>query len=470
MLNFYNSLTHCVEEFRPIHPGQVGMYTCGPTVYNYAHIGNFRCYAFEDILKRTLMASGLQVKHVMNLTDVDDKTIRGSQAEHLPLQQFTQKYKDAFFADIKTLRILPADVYPAATETIPEMIQLIQALFDKGIAYQAEDKSVYFSIAKWPKYGQLVHIDRDAMRVGVRIKMDEYAKDSMADFALWKAWDEADGDVGWDSPWGRGRPGWHIECSAMSSKYLGKTFDLHCGGIDNLFPHHEDEIAQSEAANGCKFVNTWMHCAHLVVDGQKMSKSLGNFYTLKDILAKGYTGREIRYVLIGTYYRQSLNFSFQALDEARGNLQRIDAFATRLKDLAAGDATVPAADEIAALADDAAAKFLAALQEDLNVSAGLAVLFDFIRDGNRAMDAAKVNAADAKAMLDALASIDRILAVIEPDAADAAVPAEVVALAEQRAAARKAKDWALADQLRDQIAALGWEVKDTPKGPQFVKK
>ena len=469
MLNFYNSLTHRVDEFRPIQAGKVGMYTCGPTVYNYAHIGNFRCYAFEDILKRTLLASGLQVKHVMNLTDVDDKTIRGSQAAGLPLQQFTRKYKDAFFADIKTLRILPADVYPAATETIPEMIQLIQTLFDKGIAYQAEDKSVYFSIAKWPKYGQLVNIDRDAMRVGVRIKMDEYAKDSMADFALWKAWDEADGDVGWDSPWGRGRPGWHIECSAMSSKYLGKTFDLHCGGIDNLFPHHEDEIAQSEAANGCKFVNTWMHCAHLVVDGQKMSKSLGNFYTLQDILAKGFSGREIRYVLIGTYYRQSLNFSFQALEEARGNLQRIDAFTTRLKDLAAGDASASAEADISELAGNASARFLAALQEDLNVSGGLGVLFDFIRDGNRAMDSGKVNAAGAKAMLAALESIDRILAVVEPEAS-VQVPAEVLELTEQRAAARKAKDWAKADQLRDRIAALGWEVKDTPKGPQFLKK
>ena len=467
MIRFYNSLTHRVEDFQPIQPGQVGMYTCGPTVYNYAHIGNFRCYAFEDILKRTLLASGLKVKHVMNLTDVDDKTIKGSQAEKLPLQQFTRKYKDAFFADIKTLRILPADVYPAAT--IPEMIQLIQTLFDKGIAYQAEDKSVYFSIAKWPKYGQLVNIDRDSMRVGVRIKMDEYAKDSMADFALWKAWDEADGEVGWDSPWGRGRPGWHIECSAMSSKYLGKTFDLHCGGIDNLFPHHEDEIAQSEAANDCKFVNTWMHCAHLVVDGQKMSKSLGNFFTLKDILAKGYSGREIRYVLIGTYYRQSLNFSFQALDEARGNLQRIDAFTTRLKDLISTQNTASADPAVVEMANEAAAKFLAVIQEDLNVSAGFGILFDFIRDGNRAMDAGKVNAGGAQAMLDALASMDRILAVLEPDAAEA-VPEEVIQLTEQRVAARKAKDWALADQLRDQIAALGWEVKDTPKGPQFVKK
>ena len=469
-LQFYNSLSHRVEPLNPLVPGKVGMYTCGPTVYNFAHIGNFRCYAFEDILKRTLLASGLKVRHVMNLTDVDDKTIRGSQAAHLPLRQFTQTYKDAFFQDIRTLRMLPADVYPAATDTIPEMIQLIQTLFHKGIAYQAEDKSVYFSIAKWPAYGQLVKIDREAMRVGVRIKMDEYAKDAMADFALWKAWDEADGDVWWDSPWGRGRPGWHIECSAMSSKYLGKTFDLHCGGIDNMFPHHEDEIAQSEAANGCPFVKLWMHCAHLMVENQKMSKSLGNFYTLKDLLAKGYTGREIRYVLIGTYYRQSLNFSLQALEEARGNLQRIDAFMGRLKEVAAqgapGEAT-PGQKEYFAQARE---RFLKALQDDLNVSAGLGVLFDFLREGNREMDAGNYSRQAAQGALEALGVMDQVLAVLEPDAQEVQVPLEVQALAEERQAARKAKEWARADELRAAIEQAGWMVKDTPKGPQLLRK
>jgi cysteinyl-tRNA synthetase len=469
-LQFYNSLSHRVEPLEPIHPGKIGMYTCGPTVYNFAHIGNFRCYAFEDILKRTLLASGLKVRHVMNLTDVDDKTIRGSQAAKVPLRQFTQTYKDAFFQDIKTLRMLPADVYPAATDTIPEMIQLIQTLFDKGIAYQAEDKSVYFSIEKWPKYGQLVKIDRDAMRVGVRVKMDEYAKDATADFALWKAWDEADGDVWWDSPWGKGRPGWHIECSAMSSKYLGKTFDLHCGGVDNMFPHHEDEIAQSEAANGCKFVNLWMHCAHLMVENQKMSKSLGNFYTLKDLLQKGYTGREIRYVLISTYYRQSLNFSLQALEEARGNLQRIDAFTARLKDLAANGPECPLAPEQSEALEKSAQAFLGALQDDLNVSAGLAALFDFLREGNREMDGGKTGRAWAQKALEVLASMDRILAIVEPDAQEVQVPQEVLDLAEQRQAARKAKDWARADEMRAAIEAAGWTVKDTPKGPQFLRK
>lgn len=469
-IQFYNSLTHRVEPLDPIHPGKIGMYTCGPTVYNYAHIGNFRCYAFEDILKRTLLASGLKVRHVMNLTDVDDKTIRGSQAEHLPLGEFTRKYKDAFFQDIKTLRMIPADVYPAATETIPEMIELIQKLFDKGIAYQAEDKSVYFSIAKWPHYGQLVKIDRDAMRVGVRVKMDEYAKDSMADFALWKAWDQADGDVWWDSPWGRGRPGWHIECSAMSSKYLGKTFDLHCGGVDNMFPHHEDEIAQSEAANGCRFVNMWMHCAHLMVENQKMSKSLGNFYTLKDILDKGYSGREIRYVLIGTYYRQSLNFSFQALEEARGNLQRIDAFRERLQDVAKHGAEGDATPEQAAAFEKAGTAFLAALQDDLNVSAGLGVLFDFLRESNRELDAGAFTAAAARGALEALGKMDEVLAVMEPDAAELKVPEEIQRMADERQAARAAKDWAKADLLRKAIDEAGWIVKDTPKGPQLLRK
>lgn len=469
-IQFYNSLTHRLEPLEPIHPGKIGMYTCGPTVYNYAHIGNFRCYAFEDILKRTLLASGLKVRHVMNLTDVDDKTIRGSQAEHLPLGDFTRKYKDAFFQDIKTLRMIPADVYPAATETISEMIELIQKLFDKGIAYQAEDKSVYFSIAKWPHYGQLVKIDRDAMRVGVRVKMDEYAKDSMADFALWKAWDQADGDVWWDSPWGRGRPGWHIECSAMSSKYLGKTFDLHCGGVDNMFPHHEDEIAQSEAANGCRFVNMWMHCAHLMVENQKMSKSLGNFYTLKDILDKGYSGREIRYVLIGTYYRQSLNFSFQALEEARGNLQRIDAFRERLQDVAKHGAEGDATPEQAAAFEKAGAAFLAALQDDLNVSAGLGVLFDFLRESNRELDAGAFTAAAARGALEALGKMDEVLAVMEPDASELKVPEEIQKMADERQAARAAKDWAKADLLRKAIDEAGWIVKDTPKGPQLLRK
>ena len=467
-LSFYNSLSHCKEEYKPITEGKTGLYTCGPTVYNFAHIGNFRCYMFEDLLKRTLRYFGYDVKHVMNLTDVDDKTIRGSQAAKLPLQEFTRKYKDAFFEDVRTLRIIPADVYPAATEHVKEMIALIQILMDKGIAYQAEDKSIYFSIEKWGHYGQLIHIDRENFRSGVRVKMDEYAKESVGDFALWKAWDEADGDVGWDSPWGRGRPGWHIECSAMSSKYLGKTFDIHCGGIDNLFPHHEDEIAQSEAANGCKFVNYWLHCAHLMVEGQKMSKSLGNFFTLRDILAKGYTGREIRWVLIGAQYRVSLNFSFKALDDARVALQRLDACLKRLRDLAAE--ADKGMDAVAPILEKAEQQFSAGLADDLNISAALAALFDLIRELNRLMDGNEIGGAAAKKALDLFAKFDTVLAVCEPDAQEEAIPAEIQALADERQAARKAKDWPRADALRAELDAKGWILEDTPKGPRLKRK
>ena len=467
-LSFHNSLTHRVQEFKPIADDHIGLYTCGPTVYNFAHIGNFRCYAFEDILKRTLRFCGYNVKHVMNLTDVDDKTIRGSRAAKIPLNDFTQKYKDAFFQDIKTLRIVPADVYPAATAHIPEMIEIIKALFDKGIAYQAEDKSIYFSIEKWPRYGQLVHIDHDQMKVGARVSMDEYAKESVADFALWKAYDEADGDVAWDSPWGKGRPGWHIECSAMSSKYLGKTFDIHCGGIDNMFPHHEDEIAQSEAANGVKFVNYWLHCAHLMVDGQKMAKSLGNFYTLRDILDKGYTGREIRWVLIGTHYRQSLNFSFKALDDARASLQRLDALRSRLLENAAvADDKQDA--QVVELLKNAIDAFGTALADDLNISAALAAVFDLLRELNKLMDENRCLGVNAKNALEAIKKIDSVLAVFEPDQDDS-VPAEIQKMAEDRQAARKAKDFATADALRKQLDELGWVVEDTPKGPRVKRK
>ncbi len=466
-LSFYNTLSHSEQVFTPIKEQEVGLYTCGPTVYNYAHIGNFRAYIFEDLLKRTLLYHGYKIKHIMNLTDVDDKTIRGSQAAGLPLNDFTRKFKDAFFQDIAVLRIIPADVFPAATDHIREMIDIIRVLFDKGIAYQAEDKSVYFSIAKWPQYGQLVHIDHEQMRSGTRVKLDEYAKESVADFALWKAYDSEDGEVCWDSPWGKGRPGWHIECSAMSSKYLGKTFDIHCGGIDNMFPHHEDEIAQSEAANGCRFVNYWLHCAHLMVEGQKMSKSLGNFFTLRDLLDKGYSGREIRWVLIGTHYRQSLNFSFKALEEARTALQRIDAFRMRLDEL--GNAPDSGCDDVKAPMTAAAAGFQTGLADDLNISMALAALFDYIRDLNRLMDDGKCAGAAARDARALLERFDAVLAVCTPDASEG-VPAEVQAKADARQAARKAKDFAAADALRKELDALGWVVEDTPKGPRVKRK
>ena len=458
-----NTLTRQLEEFRPLEPGHARMYTCGPTVYNFAHIGNFRAYVFEDLLRRWLKFKGFRVTQVMNLTDVDDKTIRDSQKAGKRLAEFTETYKKAFFEDIRALNIEPAEHYPAATDHIPEMIAIIQKLVEKRCAYRADDGSVYFSIARWPAYGKLAHLDREGMRAGVRIASDEYDKEDVADFALWKAWDEKDGDVAWESPWGRGRPGWHIECSAMSQKYLGPSFDLHTGGVDNIFPHHEDEIAQSEAANGQPFATYWMHCAHLMVEGRKMSKSQGNFHTLRDVLARGYSGREVRYELLATHYRAPLNFTFGSLDAARTALRRVDEFTARLA-AAAGSAR---AGTLPGWAHAAADRFEAAMDEDLNVSAALAALFDGIREGNAVMDAQLLEAAEAAAVRELLGRWNGALGVLEKPAE--AVPAEVQALLARRQAARAAKEWKQSDALRGEIAALGWIVKDTPTGQTVAK-
>ncbi len=474
-MKFFNTLGRRLEEFKTIREGEAGLYTCGPTVYNFAHIGNFRCYLFEDILRRTLEYHGIRVHQVMNLTDVDDKTIRDSRAAGMKLDDFTAKYKKAFFEDVDTLRIERAEVYPEATKHVPEMLEMIQTLMDKGYAYQSDDKSIYFSIAKDAEYGKLAKIDMENQRTGDRIanKNDEYSKDNVGDFALWKAWDEKDGDVKWDSPWGPGRPGWHIECSCMSKKYLGATFDLHTGGIDNMFPHHEDEIAQSEAANGCTFVNTWLHCRHLTVNRQKMSKSAGNFYTIRDLLAKGYTGDEIRYVLIGTHYRSELNFDPAALDQARTALKKFRDVFRQLAALPAGDQGLDEAKERCAKAKQT---FGDAFGDDLNIAEGLAELFRFTKDV-RSMLAKKISAHAGKLLLDQYRDFDRILAVLDVDQALKAVPAEtaddtpaeILALVAQRTAAKKAKDFAQADAIRDQLKSLGWQVLDTPQGPKAQK-
>lgn len=458
-----NTLSRQLEEFAPREEGRVGMYTCGPTVYNFAHIGNFRAYVFEDLLRRWLKHKGYRVTQVMNLTDVDDKTIRGSRQAGKTLGDFTAEYKKAFFEDIRELNIEPAEHYPAATGHIPEMIALIGTLMEKGYAYRSDDGSIYFSIDKWPAYGKLAHLDRAGMRAGARVAADEYEKENVADFALWKAWDEADGDVAWDSPWGRGRPGWHIECSAMSMRYLGPSFDLHTGGVDNMFPHHEDEIAQSEAANGRPFAKFWMHCAHLMVDGRKMSKSQGNFHTLREVLARGHSGREVRYELLATHYRAPLNFTFASLDAARTALRRVDEFSARLRE-AAGEAKAGPLPGWAKAEED---RFEAAMDEDLNVSAALAALFDAIREGNAVMDARLLEPAEAEAVRELFRRWDAVLGVLEKPAE--AVPDEVRALLDRRQAARAAKEWKQSDALRDEIAAWGWTVKDTPKGQVATK-
>ena len=463
-LKFFNTLTRRLEDFQPLEEGDVRLYTCGPTVYNYAHIGNYRAYVFEDLLRRYLKYRGYGVTQVMNLTDVDDKTIRSSQEKKLPLREFTQIYAKAFFEDLKALHVEPAEYYPAATDHIPEMIALVQRLMEKGVAYKSDDGSVYFSIAKFEKYGQLAHLDLSGMRAGARVAQDEYEKENLADFALWKAWDEKDGDVWWDSPWGRGRPGWHIECSAMSMKYLGETFDLHTGGMDNMFPHHEDEIAQSEAATGKQFVRYWLHCAHLVVEGKKMSKSLGNFFTLRDLLQKGYSGREIRYVLISTHYRQALNFTFESLDGARAALRRVDEFVSRLKERAGEEA---GAVRLPDWAEKFRADFQAALDDDLNISGGLGALFDLVHAGHKAIDENKLTPGEAGATAALLDEVDRVLAFLEPEKTE--VDEEAVKIMELRQQARKARNWAEADRLRDELAARGWVVQDTAQGPVLKK-
>ena len=465
-MRFYNTLGRRFEEFKPLNDGYAGMYTCGPTVYNYAHIGNFRAYLFEDLLRRSLEFHNYKVKQVMNLTDVDDKTIRDSRAANLSLNDFTKKYKEAFFEDLATLRIEKAEVYPEATTHIAEMIEMIRTLFEKGYAYKSEDGSVYFSINKFKDYGQLAKIDRSQQRDGVRISTDEYEKDSVGDFALWKAWDEKDGDVKWDSPWGPGRPGWHIECSAMSQKYLGKTFDLHTGGIDNMFPHHEDEIAQSEAANECKFVNYWLHCEHLTVDNKKMSKSLGNFYTLRDLMAKGYTGAEVRWALMGTHYRSKLNFNLSLLDQARVNLRSFASLFSRLKGLDNGDAGKADAENLSA---KALQDFGDALGDDLNIAEALSAVFKLQKAANTAL-AAKAWQLDAgKVVLETFRKFNTVLGSLDMDAEEESIPAEIMELAEKRQAARKAKDFAMADALRDELKSKGYVIEDTPAGMKVKK-
>jgi cysteinyl-tRNA synthetase len=468
-MKVHNTLSRKLDEFVPIDEGTVRMYTCGPTVYDFAHIGNFRAYVFEDLLRRYLEYAGFNVTQVMNLTDVDDKTIKGAGQAGVSLSDYTGRFKDAFFQDLKTLNVEAAEHYPAATDHVPEMISLVEKLVEKGYAYKSDDGSVYFGISRFKDYGKLARLDMSGLRAGARVAQDEYEKEDAADFALWKAWDEEDGDVAWDSPWGKGRPGWHIECSAMSMKYLGETFDIHTGGVDNIFPHHEDEIAQSEAATGKPFAGYWLHCAHLIVDGRKMSKSLGNFHTLRDIVQRGYSGREIRYVLISAHYRQSLNFTFDALDAARASLARLDEFKERLVEQ---DAVKRAVQEergegAPRWALEAKSRFMAAMDNDLNTSEALGALFDMVHDGNRAMDAKDCSWAPSE-VLGILDEFDKVLGVLISVSCSA--DETVTALVGRREEARKAKDWAEADRIRDEVLGLGWEIKDTSQGPKLKKK
>ena len=463
-LRFFNTYSRVVEEFAPREDPKVDLYTCGPTVYSRAHIGNFRAYIFEDLLQRHLEARGFKVHRVMNITDVDDKTIRGAREARVPLQKFTQQFKDAFFQDAQTLRIKPANEYPAATDQhyVDRMIAMIGDLMAKGLAYQADDKSVYFRIKNFPGYGKLAHFNLDELQSTGRVKHDEYDKEHIGDFALWKAWDADDGDVKWDSPWGPGRPGWHIECSAMATALLGDQIDIHCGGVDNIFPHHEAEIAQTEGVTGKKFVNYWLHCAHLLVDGQKMAKSLGNFYTVADVIGKGFTGRELRYALMRVHYRTQLNFTWDGMNEARESLGRIDDWLERLRGVAADSERLTSNHQ-----QQTGNDFEDALDDDLNISAALGFLFETIRETNRAMDENRLNANAAAAWLNWWSRINRTL---EFERGDVELPAEVTKLANARLQARLAKDFRKSDELRDQLYALGWEARDTKEGQKITRR
>ena len=471
-LKLFNTLSRSVQEFAPLDPAQkkVGMYCCGPTVYDFAHIGNWRTFVFADLVRRYLEFKNFQVMHVMNITDIEDKIIRRVRETKTTLQEFTGKFEAAFFENLKTLNCLSPHQTPRATEHIPEIISLIEKLIARGIAYKAADGSVYFSIEKYRgcgcNYGQLLKLNFDEMRTGERVKSDEYAKESVADFALWKARVPDDGEIFWPSPFGEGRPGWHVECSAMSMKILGASFDLHLGGEDLIFPHHEDEIAQSEGATGRPFVKYWLHGAHLLVEGKKMSKSLGNFFTLRDLLAKGFTGREIRYLLLTAHYRETFNFTLEGLAGARTALARIDECVAKLRERAADMLSLeknPGQNSSASLLPS----FTAALDEDLNISGAWGAVFEWIREVNRRLAEHSLSPAAAETALIEWNRIDSVLGIGAKSEVE--IPADILALAEARTAAKKAKDFKRADEVRNELKSKGWTIEDTPKGPKLKK-
>jgi cysteinyl-tRNA synthetase len=462
-LQFYNTLTRKKEEFYTVHPGEVRMYTCGPTVYDFAHIGNFRAYVFGDLLHKYLKYKDYKVTYVMNITDVDDNTIAGSQKEKVPLIDYTQRYKQAFFEDVKSLNIEPADIYPEATLHINDMVKLVKTLLQKGYAYQNEG-STYFKIANFPSYGKLSRMDLQGLKAGARVTSDQYEKEQVADFALWKAWDQKEADIFWETEVGKGRPGWHIECSVMSMKYLGKHFDIHTGGVDLIFPHHENEIAQSEAATGEKFVNFWLHNEHLMVEGKRMAKSLGNYYTLRDLINKGYNPIAIRYLLLATHYRQQLNFTFDGLEAAKNALQRLYDFVDNLQ-MVKEEKSNSKVDEIISKAKE---EFEDALDDDLNVSEALGVVFNLVKDVNRLMDDKKISKSDAEKVLEMMNNFDSVLGILKRE--EMVLDEEVEKLIEERSKAREEKDFKLADQIRKDLEVKGIILEDTPQGVKWKRK
>ncbi|MBW2989209.1 cysteine--tRNA ligase [Candidatus Woesearchaeota archaeon] len=460
-LTVYNTLSRRKEVLKPIIDGKIGMYSCGPTVYNFAHIGNFRNYVFVDLLKRYMKYKGLKVKHVMNLTDIDDKTIRDSAKEGVSLKKLTEKYTKAFFEDLKALKIEKADIYPKATEHVREMMDFVDALVKKGFAYEKLN-SVYFDISKFKDYGKLSRVDLSQMKAGARVDLDEYEKDHPGDFTLLKRsrLDELKRGIYYDTKFGKARPGWHLECSVMSMKYLGKTFDVHTGGIDLVFPHHENEIAQSEAYTGKRFVNYWLHNEHLIVEGKKMSKSLGNFFTLRDLLDKGHDAAAIRYLLLSVHYRQKLNFTFKGLEAAKKAVERMDNFVFSLEGMNCKE-DVGNIDE---LIKEARAAFEIKMDDDLNISEALAVIFDFMKDVNKL----RLSRKDSSKVMSFMKDVNKVMGVMEFRKKEK-IPEEIMKLAGKREEARRNKDWKKADMIRDSIKEKGFSISDGEGGP-FLKK
>lgn len=468
MLKLYNILTRRKEIFRPIKAGFVRMYTCGPTVYDYAHIGNFRAYIASDLLKRYLLYKGLRVKHVMNLTDVDDKTIARSQKEKISITKLTEKYIKAFFEDIKILNILPADVFPRATKHIKEMVKLIKKLLAINYAYKSED-GIYYDIKKFKGYGKLSHMKIGKLKAGARVRADLYEKAQARDFALWKFWTKEDDGVFWQTEIGKGRPGWHIECSAMSMAYLGEHFDIHTGGIDLIFPHHENEIAQSEAATGKKFVNFWVHNEWLLVEGKKMSKSLGNYYTLRDLLKKGYDARAIRYLLLATHYKQQLNFTFKGLKAAKKTIKRLDEFVLKVQRVVQRVKSEKRGTRVKKLIEKIKDNFEKALDDDLDIARALASLFVFIREINKMIDKNRLSKEDAKIIYSMMLKFDSVLGLGLGKILEIKIPEKIKKLVQKREKAREKKNFRLADKIREKIKKEGYVIEDTKEGPRVKK-
>jgi cysteinyl-tRNA synthetase len=466
---FYNT-----EERRPVPlsprvDGQVGIYTCGPTVYHYAHIGNLRTFLFEDLLRRALRFLGYEVFQVMNITDVDDKIIRGAVEAGVSVDEYTSPYIEAFFSDLDALHVERAEEYARATRHVAEMIELVEQLVEKGVAYES-DGSIFFRIADDPDYGRLSKLDLSEMRQGERVASDEYEKEDVRDFVLWKG--TKPGEPSWDSPWGPGRPGWHLECSAMSMKYLGPELDIHTGGVDNIFPHHENEIAQSETATGKRFARLWLHAEHLLVDGQKMAKSAGNFYTLGDLLERGYEPRQIRYFFLTTHYRKKLNFTVGGLEDVGNALARIDEMRFRLANASEAE---EGESDVAAFVESARDGFTRALADDLNTSAALAAVFGLVKDANRAIESGALVEGDTQRILGLLGDMNTVFGILDPEEWETAQvdggldDAQIQSLLDERQEARAAKDFARADEIRDQLAAEGIVIEDTPSGPRWKR-